>query len=272
MTINIDAIHATARFGSVPHCRVTSIGNELHHARASRLPFFAHGESVFFARAEMGLDDTYVTSRPDHSRLNEIGRRRRDQAQECVFIAEGERYLVVRAACHQPTPCVRFVAESGAAVLLQYLADAHPETHETVIAAFLRWYREEISLTEFANWLETASIQPRSEYDDGFVDDLVTSFSDVMSDLSFFAEHVEIDAFARTQLQSLARLLEEFPPGLAADFDARAELAGEDAPRREDLQDTVRHAISVAQKSAAWRHLSEEVSSLASRGEGGESQ
>ena len=66
-------------------------------------------------------------------------------------------------------------------------------------------------------------------------------------------------------LRDVARVMEEFPSGSAADFDARAEQMGEDAPRREELEDRLGEVISALRKSPEWAGKLEEAFEIASR-------
>lgn len=231
--------------------------------------FFKDAESVFFARAEVTLQGPHVFHADEIVRgTMKLGETVSVQRRDCVFVNSGERYFMVRAKCDQAEECVRFADESHAPALLHYLANAHAENHEAVMAMFLRWHRQELSLAEIGEWLDTVAAQPRSQCDDELVLWLASELSDFVTDLRLFAEHLDGgDAFARPLLHDVARVMEEFPPGPAADFDARAEEVGEDAPRREELEDQLREALRGARESAEWRKKSEEAYEIASRRE-----
>lgn len=226
-----------------------------------RYQFFRDAESVFFARAEVLLEDPYVFRAGEilHGAMR-IGETVSVPRRTCLFVRDQERYLVVRGTCDRSEECVRFAGEAHVPALLHYFSNAHPETHEDVMATFLRWYRDEIPLAELGEWMETVSAQPRSKVDDELVLWLAAELSDVAADLRTFAEQLERpDAFTRPVLHEVARLMEEFPPGLAADFDGRVDPADEDALQREDLEDQLSEAIAAAQKSADWSRNLEEA-------------
>jgi len=127
-----------------------------------RLRFFNDAESVFFARAEVSLENAHVFRAHEIIRgTMKLGETVSVQRRECLFVNEGERYLVVRLKCDEPQGCVHFAEESHAPALLHYLVKAHPENHETVMAMFLRWYREEVSLAEFSEWIDTVAARIR---------------------------------------------------------------------------------------------------------------
>lgn len=223
------------------------------------LSFFKDAESVFFARAEVRLEDPYVFRADEIIRgTMKLGEVVSVQRRECLFVRTGERYLVVRLKCDPPQECVQFTDESHVPALLHYLANAHPENHEAVMVMFLRWYREEISPVDFGEWIDTLTVRPRSEEDDEFVHWLVSELSDIAANLRLFADHLEgTDAFARPLLQDVARVMEKFPPGSAGEFDARAEQAGEDAPRRDELEDELMDVIRRGCQSAEWQEALE---------------
>lgn len=228
------------------------------------LDFFANAEAVFFARAEIGFDGICVFRADEVLRgAWNVGDAVSFRPRECEVVRDGERYLIARRRCALPStaePCFSFADQGQTEKLLHYLANVHPETHETIMAAFLRWYRHEGVLPDFAEWLDTAAVRPRAELDDQFAYALIEELRSMFSELRLFATHKDIEAFARDQLQAVAPLMEAFPAGLAEEFDVRmARALGDDAPMRDELEEAVCDALSAATESDAWRNMRAEV-------------
>lgn len=220
--------------------------------------FFAESESVFIARAESSFDGVWVLRVEQVLRGTvRLGEGISFRPGLCEIVRDGERYLVAsRETCATDERCFNFADETQTEGLLHYLANAHPETHETVMAAFLRWYRDEMSLRDFAEWIDTASVRRRAALDDEFAYGLIEELRDTFSELRPFARHADDESFAREALREVARLMEQFPPGLAEEFDARmAQASADDAPARDDLEELLRNALSAARESEAWQKM-----------------
>lgn len=232
----------------------------------SGFDFFRGSESVFFARAERTPGGSSLLRADQIIRgPRALGDTVSVPRQPCVFVAEGRRYLVAEWKCEtEPVMCLTFVEESRSDEKLRYLANAHAETHETVMAAFLRWYRFEITFETFNEWLDTVSIQARSDTEDKFLAEVVSDLGEVFRGLEFFSRHIDIDDYARTALRDVAQQMEKFPPGLAEEFDARV-AKEEDALLRSDLESELRWAIRAVRESDEWRERGDEAYAIAIR-------
>ena len=220
--------------------------------------FFAYTNAVFYGRAnnagEFFIIESVVSGEMNSDHLDY------GPLSQCSRVEDDKLYLIVRF-CEREKPCAhRWVAESETPRMIEFLKRAHRETHETVIAATLKWLRGETSLDAFRDWIETTAITPRGEDDDEFLLEFLAQVRSVLWDLNEIASRDSslADLLRQTELPAFARALSSFPPGTQKEFDARVDENAEDPKWRADYEEDVLDALKSAVASPAWTKALEE--------------
>ena len=214
--------------------------------------FLSNMRAMFYGRASHA-DQMFHVERVVRGKIR-VGQRFPYPESICSRPEDGELYLMVQS-CWEGEGCgVGFVKEEEAPRMMQFLAHAHRETHETVMAATLKWLRGEMPLDRFDDWINTVSIRSRASKDDGFLLRLLEELRNVL--WSF--ERIEacdpsLIPPMRRGLDPFEKQLKTFPPGLAEEFDRHLEEGGDDeAWTRSSYEYDMLEWLKHVQRSEAW--------------------
>jgi len=213
--------------------------------------FFLNAHDVFFAHAD--TESTFRVEKVVQGKAapNEI---LGVLTGECRWLTPGKRYLVARACGDgSDRSCLWWVDAEDAPRFLDYLSTTHLGTRSSIMTRFLEWQRGTKSAATFQRWLGTLLIAPKNKEDDQLARDLLGRLNDLFAELvTIESVHVErAEEIRRVELKAVARLMKAFPRETADEFDARADVAGGDAPKyRDEYEGELLDAIIAATNAA----------------------
>jgi hypothetical protein len=193
--------------------------------------FFTSSNGVGWAR--WNGRDAFVVESVVHGDVK-VGETLPHIERQCEYLQNAKLYFVSRF-CNEKECSVWATDETNAKRLLQYLADAHYETHESVLAKTIDWTSGAISAPDFAVWLSTVAVKPGSHDEDAFVVQLVTELDNAANWIADLPKEANVDA----EMQALAKLAREFPRGTEAEFDKTVDQSNDDARLWVDYGDDV---------------------------------